>query len=291
MPAASGCIHEYAVRKIAFEFDPAGSKKVLIFIGGLLDGLLTVPYLGMLSSKLKEIGWSLIQIQISSSHIGWGTGSLVRDSSEIGELVAYLRSAAGGNRETIGIMGHSTGCQNTIHYLSKFEPSENQILDFGILQAPVSDRISGGESIPKDEFDESVEYAKDLIDSGNQNELMPSKYAKYFFSVPTTAYRWYSLMSVRGDDDFFSPDLTQDDFKLTFGKIEKPVLALYSGADEYVPKWVDSKGLMAKWAASSTTMSPLSKIIDGGTHNLGPGSKEGAADEATTTVIEFIKNF
>lgn len=290
MALASGCIHEYAERKIAFEFDPTGSKKVLVFVGGLMDGLLTVPYLTMLSSKLKEIGWTLIQIQISSSHIGWGTGSLARDSSEIGKLVAYLRSPAGGDRETIGFMGHSTGCQNTIHYLSQFQPGDNQTLDFGILQAPVSDRVSGGESISKEELAESVKLAKELIDSGKENELMPSKYLEKFFSVPINAYRWNSLMSVRGDDDFFSPDLNDDDFKLSFGKVQKPLLVLYSGADEYVPDWLDKEDIMKRWAASTDVISPLSKIVDGGKHNLGEGSKEGAADDATTTVIEFIKS-
>lgn len=289
MALAAGLIHEYAPRKIAFEFGPGGSKRTLVFVGGLMDGLLTVPYLGMLAAKLEAIGWSLVQIQFASSHIGWGTGSLERDSSEIAELVAYLRSPAGGDRETVGIMGHSTGCQNTVHYLAKYNAPPEASLDFGILQAPVSDRVSGQGQMTQDEYEGSVAYAKALIDNGSPNELMPSKYSKHFFSVPTSAYRWYSLMAVRGDDDFFSPDLNQDDFKLTFGAIDKPLLALYSGADEYVPQWLDKQELMNRWAASSPTLSPLSKIIPGGKHNLGKGSAEGAADEATSVVVEFLK--
>ena len=292
---AHGIIHIYADRRIAFEFTPSGNKNVLVFVGGLMDGLLTVPYLVPLAEELGKIGYSLIQIQISSSHTGWGVGSLSRDSDEIAMLINYLKSEKGGSRVKVGLMGHSTGCQNTTHYFTRQpreDPAKFSTIDFGILQAPVSDRISGSESLPSEDFTESVKLAEKLIAAGEETELMPSKYTKYFFNVPITAYRWNSLMGVRGDDDFFSDDLDESDFETTFGKFDKPFLVLYSGADEYVPARVDKGSLMSKWAkAAGNYWSPHSKIVNGATHNIGPGSSETAEKEALDSIIAFINSY
>lgn len=291
----SGLIHEYIFRHIAFEFAPTGHKKVLIFVGGLLDGLLTVPYLVPLAKELDKIGYSLIQIQISSSHIGWGTGSLSRDSSEIAKLVNYLKSDKGGSRQVIGLMGHSTGCQNTIHYFTK-QPRNNRAakypeIDFGILQAPVSDRISAAENLTPEQLKESLELADSMISNGQSQEIMPQKFSKHFFNVPINAYRWKSLMAIRGDDDFFSPDLEDSDFKSTFGSFNKPFLVLYSGDDEYVPKSLNKEELMKRWEnVTGSNWSKYSKIVEGAKHNLGNGSTEGAQIDAINTVIKFINS-
>lgn len=292
MKLASGTFHQYSKHQVAFEFDPIGSKKVLIFVGGLFSGLASVPYLPLLASKLSELGWTLIQIQFSSSLTGWGTGSLQRDSEEISQLVEYLRSEKGGQRETIGLMGHSTGCQNTIHYLTQFgSNSGDKLLDFGILQAPVSDRVAFGENTPKEVIQKGLEIAKDLIDQGRSDEFMTMEYAKYFAGCPISAYRYYSLMAVRGDDDYFSPDLTEKDFETTFGKLQQPLLILYSGCDEFVPEWLNKEELLNRWIKSSPKMiSPLSKIVKGGIHDLGSTSTDDAPEVAVSTAVEFIKS-
>lgn len=290
----AGLIHEYAPRHIAFEFTPASHKNVLIFVGGLMDGLLTVPYLEPLAKELAKIGYSLIQIEFSSSHIGWGTGSLERDSTEISQLVTYLKSEKGGKRTKIGLMGHSTGCQNTTHYFNRQprnDPAKFSAIDFGILQAPVSDRASSSLVLSPEEIEESLKIARDLIANGESGEIMPHRFTKHFFDVPINAYRWNSLMSVRGDDDFFSSDLDDTDFETTFGKFDKPFLVLYSGSDEYVPASVDKKALMERWSkVAGSKWSPYSKVIDGATHNIGEGSKESSQKDAIDSVIKFIES-
>lgn len=290
----AGVIHSYAHNKIAFEFAPQGNKKVVVFVAGLMDGLMTVPYLPHLAIALSKVGYSLIQIEITSSHIGWGTGSLSRDSNEIAQLVNYLRSEIGGAREIIGLMGHSTGCQNTIHYLTrqprndtkKFSP-----IDFGILQAPVSDRFAAAQNMSEEEMEESLEVARKMIQEKRHKEIMPSKYTNRFFGVPINAYRWNSLMAIRGDDDFFSPDLDQTDFDSTFGKLDKPLLVLYSGADEFVAKEIDKEELMQRWKTSAgSNWSPHSKVVKGALHNIGPGSTPDAEQDAIDSVIMFIRD-
>ena len=75
---------------VAFESCPptAAAKAALpskkcILIGGLSDGLLPVPYTKQLETASHERGWSLVQPIISSSYMGFGHGSLERDTTEI----------------------------------------------------------------------------------------------------------------------------------------------------------------------------------------------------------------
>ncbi|KAG0681090.1 hypothetical protein C6P40_003391 [Pichia californica] len=293
MVAINGTLLEYSTKQFCFEFGNLKSKNVLIFVAGLGDRFATVPYLPLLSTELNKIGWSLIQIEFSSSHIGWGTGSLKRDNDEISKLIKFLKSENGGLRNKIGIMGHSTGCQNTIYYFTRAERNSDYIpLDFGILQAGISDREAAYLLMSIDLIEEANNLAKKFIDQGNPNELMPYKYTKNFFNTPINAYRWYALYSKNGDDDYFSSYLTDDDFKSTYGKFDKPLLVLYSAADEYVPDNIDKELLMKRFEAATTPgmWSPYSKLIDGGLHALGKTSKPTAIPDAVNTTIKFIQS-
>jgi len=89
--------------------------KKCILLGGLSDGLIPTPYSKPLESACHNQGWSLVQPVLSSSYLGFGNGSLERDSTEIGKLLQYLRYHRNG--ETFAIVGHSTGCQNAVHFM------------------------------------------------------------------------------------------------------------------------------------------------------------------------------
>lgn len=294
VPPVAGLIHTYSYRKIAVEFAPSGNKNVVIFAGGMMDGIMTVPYLPKLAEALSKIGYTLIQIEMASSHIGWGTTSLSNDSGEIALLVNYLKSERGGAREVIGLMGHSTGCQNTIHYVTRQprdDPKKFSAIDFGIIQAPVSDRQSVFDRMTQKQYEESLVVAQQMLKDKRHKEIMPAKFTKLFFGIPISAYRWNSIMAIRGDDDFFSSDLEKSDFDSTFGKFDKPLLVLFSGADEYVEKSINKEELINKWKLSSgSNWSPYSKVVKGATHNIGQGSDTGAEQEAMESVIKFIQS-
>jgi triacylglycerol esterase/lipase EstA (alpha/beta hydrolase family) len=61
------------------------------------------------------MGWSLVQPILSSSYLGFGHGSLSRDTDEIVRLMEYL--VCHHSAERFALVGHSTGCQNSIHLL------------------------------------------------------------------------------------------------------------------------------------------------------------------------------
>ncbi|KAK9365365.1 hypothetical protein V1509DRAFT_633223 [Lipomyces kononenkoae] len=289
--AFSGTLHAYSTRLVAFEFGTSTStphKNVLLFIGGLGDGLLTVPYVPQLAASIDSWGWSLVQLLISSSYRGWGAGDLARDASEIEEAVSYFSKLRGGK---VVLMGHSTGCQDTIYYLTRHTASlENSKLAAGILQAPVSDREAMQHLFP-DQYSELLEFAVSEANACRGQEFLPKRYSDLFFSTPITADRWVSLAKKLGDDDFFSSDIESEILKTTFGVISVPLLVLYSGSDEFVPGTVDKEQLISRWkaATSGNIWNSLSGVIKGGKHNLGEGSDPGSVDITISKVSEFLR--
>lgn len=90
----------------AFETEPK-SDKVVIFIGGLGDGFNAVPFLSPLSKAVSALGWSLVQVQLSSSVDGFGTSDLQTDCRELDILIDYLKSKR--QKKKFVFIGHSTG--------------------------------------------------------------------------------------------------------------------------------------------------------------------------------------
>lgn len=293
-------IHKYDNSHTAIEFGEKSitPKNFLVFIGGLTDGFLTVPYVPPLAGAVtKEFGsqWVVVQALISSSYLGFGTGSLARDAKELGRLVKYLRTERGTKDSKVVLMGHSTGCQDAIEYLTKYSKQESfdvlLDLDGGILQAPVSDSEAFPSFSPKGKVDELLALSKRHIDEGNPKELLPKAALDIIFGSPLTAYRFNSLAGQRGDDDYFSSYLTDEDYKKSFGVVTKPLLVLYGEKDEFVPEHVDREALVERWRKNTdpALWSKLSKILKGASHNVGPTSDPGAEDDLIDTVVKFLK--
>ena len=89
-----------------------GLMTAIVFVGGLEDGPHTVPYIRTVAKHLdtigKHLGYSIFEVRLRSSFIGYGTSSLKKDVEDIAALVEYLR---GLGKEKIALFGHSTGCQ------------------------------------------------------------------------------------------------------------------------------------------------------------------------------------
>jgi hypothetical protein len=246
---------------VAFECaSPESHKKPhsLIFIGGLCDGLYTVPYLQDLAKALEPTEWSLFSIVLSSSYMQWGMGRIGKDVEEIGKCVEhvtkYKESTRTGDAEPVkvAIMGHSTGSQDVLSYLYLPNPLPvDPVFDVGllhttrptvngaILQAAVSDREVVSESHSNGDADaqaaerratyiQLVDMAKRVTyaDENTQDVLLPlSLTSKLGFpATPLSARRFLSLVSPDSpenpqEDDLFSSDLTEKRLQETFGMI------------------------------------------------------------------------
>ena len=277
-----GVLHKYNETQVAFELPPADLPNVLIMIGGMTDGLLTVPYAVGLSRVLEPLGYSVVQIQMRSSYLGWGTSSLSEDVEQIRELVDFLRSDAGGNRKKIVLMGHSTGSQDVMLYMLK----HGGTIDAGILQGSCSDREAAPIDVPTDVLEALNDEASKLKDAGKDDELLPSKFSKIVAGTPISVYRWCSIMLPKGDDDYFSSDIPEDVLQQTFGKLNKPFLIAYSAEDEFVPTTVDKVALLRKWREASNPQfwSRNSGLVAGASHAV-------KDPEAQKNLFQMVTNF
>jgi hypothetical protein len=100
--------------------------------------------------------------------------------------------------------------------------------------------------MPPDFLAQTLKHASDMIARGEQDEIVPKSLIPPIFTSPITAYRWHSLISVGGDDDFFSSDLSDEIVEGTFGRLDKPTLIMSSGKDEMISESVDKEGLLRR---------------------------------------------
>lgn len=253
-----GVLRLYQSKPIAlpyFETNPQHPNK-LIFIPGLTDTMGVVPYLPPLASVLNDHEYSLIQMVKCSDLGGFGTSSLEGDAQEIAQLAEHVLTRSDtpctGN---LVLMGHSTGCQDVVTFLSR----ERQMLSVdaplrvhgAICQAPVSDReyfdshegreAAGQQKLAASmaELDKGKQGA--LLDRSNVLPAGPTKNgrgngnAAVALDPAMTAYRFSSLNGSGGDDDLFSSDFDTETIreKLRPALDRAPLLMLF-GADEYV---------------------------------------------------------
>ena len=263
-------------RRVAFEHtrDGAQPSNTLLFVGGLNDGFLTVPYIPSLAAAIPSI-YSLVEVLLSSAYQGFGTSSLGQDVAEMADCVKYFRSLRPEGK--IIIMGHSTGCQDVMYYLI-LEGQRPQV-DGAILQAPVSDREAIQMFCWGEEYDVGVKLAQQWVDEGRGNDVLPTNISKPIMGARCTAIRWLSFTSPgpdhEGEDDLFSSDFDEARFQRSFGRAGKsgvPMSILYSGSDEYVPLFVDKCALVARmgkvFKEAGGKLDKRSGILEGASHTV-----------------------
>ncbi len=280
----------------------------LLWIGGLFDTFAGVLYVGKIAEGLArdtKSGWSVMEIQLSSSGLGFTTGDLNRDVEEIAKCVEWLRSRSATKNSKVVIMGHSTGSQDVLHYLYHGKDVERPTVDGAILQAPVSDRESLNMHIADAEdadelrnvYDECVKQAKSI--QGQRGSPSLPRYLTGRLGYGRTfisASRFLSLASPDSPgepslDDLFSSDLSEEHLRSTFGVVgerarlrslsapQPGLLVLMSGADEYVSNTIDKGALLQRWRRAlengGVAMSPDSGVVESAMHNgTGVGGKE-----------------
>ncbi|OCK81337.1 putative UPF0613 protein PB24D3.06c [Lepidopterella palustris CBS 459.81] len=300
--AHPGVLHTYGRKLVAFEHTPStttlpddGRINTLLWIGGLGDGLLTVRYPSTLASRLDP-EWRLAEVLLSSSYKGWGTGSLKRDATELALCVSYFKQLR--PKTKIVLMGHSTGCQDIMHYLvgeGEASSGGRPTIQGAILQAGISDREALVHHLSPAEYDEGVRFAREMVENGRGRDILPNSTAFALFGAPVTATRWLSLASPdkKGEDDYFSSDLDISQLTTTFGSIKKetPFMFLFSEADQHVPDSVDKMALVTKWTDvirgnGGVVDSRNGGVVPGASHNL-----EGDRPEVVTDLIERVKRF
>lgn len=198
-------------------------KKSILFIGGLTDGLLALNYL---NNIINLPNYSLIQVNLRSSYLQFGTSSIENDVEDLSYILEDLHE----KKDTIYLMGHSTGCQISLA-LSKHFPKDSEIgkkIEGCILQAAVSDREAM-------KLDSSTQKLYEMaLQCDSPSTVLPEM---MYGIVPITAARMLSLGGRMTSDDYFSSDLTSTELKEKIGEgvRDRQVVVIQSLQDEYVP--------------------------------------------------------
>lgn len=296
-PPMNGQLALYRTGQHRYPYFTSGdvtSSKAIILIGGLTAGMCMVPYSTRLSETLKSIGWKLVQHHWSSAYMGYGLHSLDRDAQEMEDLVKQL--VATGTTDVI-FMGNSTGCQDIAKFLST---RSHPAVRGGIMQAPVSDRefFTTGDGAEAEAMRKLVPEAKKAIDEGRGWELVP-KDVWEGFGGRITWDRFFSLLGVGGDDDYFSsnipiynpsPDSSEPQhahpLSESFGRFSAPALALWSENDEFAWKGAPPvQERFDRWtAAMPEGVSLRCAVIPGADHEV-------HQEEAQGVLMEEVKRF
>ena len=298
-PTARLLIPLQSDRLTAFEHHPKLSsippENHVIFIAGLSDGLITVPYTSVIADSLPE-SWSLVEVLLSSAYSGWGTSSLSQDAKELDQCIRYFQNKHKASKTII--MGHSTGCQVCMKYLVGEGAETRAEVQAVILQASVSDREAMGFLLPKHLYERGVKIAQTWVEDGRGEDVLPEDATEGFFHSPCCARRWLSLASPDhdGDDDYFSSDLSDEQLENTFGKLPKrtPLLLCYSEKDQYVPEFVEKEALIKKWRGfvekGGGVMDDESGLVKGASHNL-IGDPDEVVKSLAEKVVAFVGKF
>ena len=291
-----GVLHRISLPLVAFEhghIHQSQASNIIIFLGGLSDGLLTVPYVQHIVSSLPS-SWALMEPTLSSSYRQFGISSLGKDVAEIAQLVEYVQKLHPSGKTVL--FGHSTGSQQVMHY--SIAPGSRPKIHGAIFQAPASDREALTTIVSPDDYQSACAVAQSYISDGRGEDILPFKLTTSSFqTVPVSAKRWISLASPgpdhEGEDDYFSSDFEDERLSRTFGqlgKMGKRVMFLYSGSDQYVSSAIDKSKLVDQWhnhvKRGGGVVDEGSGVVRGASHTL----KEGGEPLANLVrrVIQFL---
>ena len=230
-------------------------SNALVLIPGMTDGFLSMAYTSSLSNALQKIDYSVVLIQISSSFLQFGFGSIQNDCKEITTLISFLKKEM--KFRKIVLLGHSTGAQDTLYFLSHGHTKE--LVDAVVLQGAVSDRdyILSEPSLLK-----MLEQAHKYKAEGSVDSFLED----YLFCAPITARRFLSVAERLSDEDMFSADLTEEELRSILEPIRIPILLCFSSKDEFVPDhsaYKDTTERMVKILKSGLSSHVECRYFDG----------------------------
>lgn len=123
------------------------------------------------------------------------------------------------------LVGHSTGCQKIVYYLSR--PGAQRRVSGAVLLCPISDYAGAThDDEPKRRRAEAA--ARKLLRRGRPHDLLPA----HFWRGPIDAQRFLSLYTPNSREEIF-PYAQPGKIPRALRKVTIPLLVLFAGDDEY----------------------------------------------------------
>lgn len=157
------------------------------------------------------------------------------------------------------LVGHSTGCQKSVYYLSGSDASTSVI--GAVLLCPLSDYAAALALSDLEILRDAVAVAEDLIARGTPFALLPDELGVGLYS----AQRFLSLNTPDSTEEIFTyaqPEKTPT----TLQSVRVPMLAVFAENDEYSDRPAEQ---LERWFVSVKKSQKLkTAIISGAVHNL-----------------------
>ena len=127
--------------------------------------------------------------------------------------------------KNIFLIGHSTGCQKSIYYLSK---RKNPKIKGVVLLAPMSDYADFFTFTDVKKRKAVTSFAKKMVESGKSHDLIPKKVWQYTID----AQRFLSLFTPDSTEEIFSYAVLDKNPKI-LKSVKVPMQIIFAGNDEY----------------------------------------------------------
>ncbi len=223
---------------------------------------------------------------------------LTTQVEEMEAAISYIRSNITTTQPShIVLMGHSTGCQDLMHYLLSPTGSPRPSISGAVFQAPVSDREAILHEVETSEaarnaYETALSICSDTPVAKHKSMILPLDVMTPLFGpAPVSVSRFLSLASPDSPgtpsmDDYFSSDLLDERLAETFGRVgslthllpsqagtgTKSILMLHGTEDKSVPSHIDKASLISRWkdflSKGGARLDPNTAIIEHANHDI-----------------------
>ncbi len=252
---------------------PAGRKLAVIYIHGLGGDFYGSPAkANALAAECSRLGFGFLSFNTRGS--GLLSSVRKRDTKSpkgfryvesgrcyerfedcVFDIDALVKDARRRGFRKVALIGHSTGANKAVHYLSR---SPDRSVACAVLTGPLSDvpllQHDSGKS-----YRHLVSLAKRMVSLGKGHSLMPQGTPLW----PLSAQRFLSLAVPGSSEDVFQYHMKDPSFR-SLKKVRVPTLALMGGDDEYALQSPDS--ILDSYRKANPRIE--SAIIEGALHSF-----------------------
>ncbi len=179
------------------------------------------------------------------------------------DIDAFVGEARRRGYHKVALVGHSTGANKVVHYLSK-EPSPAVVR--AVLTGPVSDVPSQMKQAGK-KYKKMVSLAKEMVSAKKSDALMPQGTPGW----PISAQRFLSLSVPGSVEDVFQYHMAAPSYR-SMKKVRIPTLAVLGEKDEYAT--VPPEDMLESYRKANRRIEAA--VIEGALHSFN-GQEEALA--------------
>lgn len=256
---------------------PKGGKSdtVIIHIHGMTDHFFEGTVMTAMSETAKSLGVSFLSFNNRGAELVtlinndfYGT-SQEKFEDCIFDINAAISAMKKRGYKKIILSGHSTGCQKIAYYLNKYskhseKPTplsrvKNTLIRAAIFLAPCDDVNFQKKLLGNKKFNESVNYAKGMIEEDHGKFPVPEKYGSPMFSA-SRYHNFYREKSVEGRIFNYEENLEFVE------KIQIPFLAVFCSDEQYAA--ISPEKMLEKIAKKAKNPKSKTAVLPKGDHSF-----------------------